>query len=98
MALQKDIYDSGITCSYHKITGVLSSWNNNETIAIDITSYVNSDMRKQEKEDIDNGVRFLTQRAARSFQLMVPYTEDWSLNNLYTMLKDTEVFLDAIDC
>jgi hypothetical protein len=52
MALCKPVLTNfGVTVEYHKVTNINISWHN-RTCFVDVASYINQDLREQEKSPI----------------------------------------------
>lgn len=92
MALQKAItLDNGITVSYHRIvnTNILV----NDSITIEVGSYINDTQRNKEKQNTNDEVNIFINTTF----IDMPYKESITIEEAYDYLKTLDMFKDAID-
>lgn len=100
MALQKEIeLENGIITKYHRIVSI-NKITNYQTI-IEIASYTNKEKRIEEinalKEGIKKGEAVPTNIFIETTYMNKTYSENETIEDLYTYLKTTDKFKDAID-
>ena len=90
MALKKDItQDDGVVTSYHRIAFIQITTNRQNSITV--FSYVNDDVRKQEKEEI------MAQPYCKSVTYETDYDANMTIETAYDYLKTLEAFKGAED-
>lgn len=100
MALKKDIeLENGITLNYHRIVSINKITNN--TIIIEVASYINEKKRQEEiekqKESQEKGEAVPMNIFIDTTYINKEYSEKETIKDLYEYLKTTEKFKDAED-
>lgn len=92
MALQKAItLDNGIIVKYHRIvnTSILV----NDSITIEVGSYINDTQRNKEKQNTNDEVNIFINTTF----IDMPYKESITIEEAYDYLKTLDMFKDATD-
>lgn len=97
MALQKEItLDNGIIVKYHRIvnTSILV----NDSITIEVGSYINDTQRNKEKQNVlnpydENDINIFINTTF----IDMPYKESITIEEAYDYLKTLDMFKDATD-
>ena len=88
MALKKDItQDDGVVTSYHRIAFVQITTNRQNSITV--FSYVNNDVREQEKEES------MAQPYCKSVTYETDYDANMTIETAYEYLKSLPEFKEA---
>ena len=91
MALQKAIIlENGIIVKYHRIVNTNILVNN--SITIEVGSYIDATQRNKEKQNIDNTNIFIN-----TTFIDMPYKESITIEEAYDYLKTLDMFKDATD-
>ena len=101
MALKKEIeLENGIILNYHRIVSINKITNN--SIIIEVASYINERKRQEEIEALqniqENGEVTPTNIFIDTTYIDKEYSEKETIKDLYDYLKTTEKFKDAMDC
>lgn len=100
MALKKEIeLENGIILNYHRIVSINKITNN--SIIIEVASYVNEKKRQEEiekqKESQEKGEAVPMNIFIDTTYINKEYSEKETIKDLYEYLKTTEKFKDAED-
>ena len=100
MALKKEIeLENGIILNYHRIVSINKITNN--SIIIEVASYVNNKKRQEEiekqKESQEKGEAVPMNIFIDTTYINKEYSEKETIKDLYEYLKTTEKFKDAED-
>lgn len=100
MALKKEIeLENGIILNYHRIVSINKITNN--SIIIEVASYVNEKKRQEEiekqKESQEKGETVPMNIFIDTTYINKEYSEKETIKDLYEYLKTTEKFKDAED-
>lgn len=91
MALQKAItLDNGIIVKYHRIVNTNILVNN--SITIEVGSYIDATQRNKEKQNIDNTNIFIN-----TTFIDMPYKESVTIEEAYEYLKTLDLFKNSVD-
>lgn len=91
MALQKEItLDNGIIVKYHRIVNTNILVNN--SITIEIGSYIDATQRNKEKQNNDNENIFIN-----TTFIDMQYKESITIEEAYDYLKTLDMFKDSVD-
>lgn len=101
MALKKEIeLENGVILNYHRIVSINKITNN--SIIIEVASYINGRKRQEEIEALqniqENGEVTPTNIFIDTTYIDKEYSEKETIKDLYDYLKTTEKFKDAMDC
>ena len=101
MGLKKQIkLENGINLNYHRITSLNKI--TNQTMVIEVTSYIDEEARKTEEKAIAEG-----QKSGEAIPINIytstiflnkEYKEDENIKDIYEYLKTLEQFKGAKDC
>ena len=91
MALQKAItLENGIIVKYHRIVNTNILVNN--SITIEVGSYIDATQRNKEKQNIDNTNIFIN-----TTFIDMPYKESVTIEEAYEYLKTLDLFKNSVD-